>query len=124
VIAATGLFDYYRYFVIWSHHPTTRAAFTHNLVSIGQYLNALPDSKPRFVVTNTGPMPAQTVIFVTQGHPPATYLLPEELTSTVFPRGSVIVPLAADAGIFTAIRARGIELSEDRQDEFTAGVVR
>jgi hypothetical protein len=124
LIAATGLFEYYRYFVVWPKPAATREAFTHNLVSIGEYLNALPDDTPRFVVVNTDPMFAQTVIFVTHGHPAAKYLSSGEALSTAFPKGSVIAPLAVDEPIFTAIRERGIEISEDRREEFTVGVVR
>ncbi len=124
VVAATGLFEYYRYFGVWANQPSTREAFTHNLVSIGDYLNALPDNTPRFVVATADPMPSQTVIFVTQGHPAATYLSPEQARIVPFPHGSVIVPLADSEPVFEILRQRGIAISEDRREEFTAGVVR
>jgi len=123
VVATTGLFEYYRYFAIWPDQPTTREAFTHNLVSIGEYLNALPDDIPRFIIVNADPVSAQTIIFVTQAHPAAKYLSPDEALNTTFPHGGVIVLLSENDRVFEALQGQGIAISTEKHAEFTTGIV-
>ena len=104
-------------------------AFDQPLVDLGKYLNSLPQEEPRYVVTNvegepvphTNPdgseelvsMPAQTVIFITQGHPPATYLSADELEGTKFPHGSVLIPMAADDQLISELRKRGFVVEKN-----------
>ncbi len=58
-------------------------------------------------------MPAQTVIFITQEHPPATYLSADELESTKFPHGSVLIPMAADDQLISELRKRGFVVEKN-----------
>jgi dolichyl-phosphate-mannose-protein mannosyltransferase len=129
LLTFSGAFEFYRYFIAWARHPDVAFAFDQPLVDLGRYLNSLPKEEPRYVVTNvqgvpvphTNPdgseelvsMPAQTVIFVTQGHPPATYLSADELESTKFPHGSVLIPMAADDQLISELRKRGFVVEKN-----------
>lgn len=70
---------YYSYFMTWGQNPNVQNAFAANYVEIGREMRALPDTSPKTVVVNAGgvsvrgiPMPAQTVMFMTDS------FLPEE----------------------------------------------
>jgi 4-amino-4-deoxy-L-arabinose transferase-like glycosyltransferase len=70
VIAGWG---YYDYFVVWAQNPNVPGAFSANYVTIGQQINALPASTPKYVIVNAGgvpvrgiPTPAETTMFVTR----------------------------------------------------------
>ncbi|HEY5221063.1 MAG TPA: glycosyltransferase family 39 protein [Candidatus Paceibacterota bacterium] len=69
VVAGWG---YYDYFVVWAQNPNVPGAFSANYVTIGQEINALPASTPKYVVVNAGgvlargvPVPAETTMFIT-----------------------------------------------------------
>ena len=66
------LATYQNYFLRWAGHPETYAAFSADLLHIGQFLNSLPRDIKKYVVINAAgtdvrgiPMPAQTVMFAT-----------------------------------------------------------
>lgn len=96
-----------RYFRVWARDPNTARAFAKIYVDVGQRLNSLPASTPRFVIVDTKgtlmthqnpdgsqrdiPMPAQTIMFGTIGHPPATYLLPQDVPAYSFPPEAVTI---------------------------------
>ena len=101
ILVLIAAIESYRYFGVWAKDPETAQAFNWQFVEIANQFNALPASQPRFVVVEAGgvlvahknpdgsvkniPMPAQTVMFATLGHPAATYLLPEEAKTYAFP---------------------------------------
>jgi hypothetical protein len=58
--------------VLWAPNPNTAAAFNADYVAIGRQINALPVEVPKYVVVqangvpvNSIPMPAETVMFIT-----------------------------------------------------------
>ncbi|TSC77390.1 MAG: hypothetical protein G01um101433_620 [Parcubacteria group bacterium Gr01-1014_33] len=66
------LATYERYFQNWAQKPETYYAFATDFLHIGQYLNTLPTETKKIVVVNASgtdvrgiPMPAQTVMFIT-----------------------------------------------------------
>jgi hypothetical protein len=105
LLIVVGGVEGYRYFGVWTNDPNTATAFAQDYVDVGQQLNALPAGTPRFVIVEANsdfvvhqnpdgarkpiPMPAQTVMFETIGHPPATYLLRQDVPSYSFPPDAV-----------------------------------
>ena len=87
---------YVSYFIVWAKNPNVYWAFNENYVEIGNQMNALPASTPKYVVVTAGgvlargiPVPAETVMFVTDSFTTSTqlahhitYLLPDQ-TSTI-----------------------------------------
>jgi hypothetical protein len=87
---------YISYFIVWAKNPNIYWAFNENYVEIGNQINALPASTPKYVVVEAGgvlargiPVPAETVMFVTNSFTTSTqiaqhirYLLPDQ-TSTI-----------------------------------------
>jgi len=66
-----GIQSYITYFVVWGDNPNVRDAFTARYADIGESMTAMPVSIAKYVVVNTGgvlvngiPMPAQTVMFL------------------------------------------------------------
>ena len=73
LLGAMAIFEYNRYFNIWGGSPHTAGAFTQEYVHIADQINALPQSVKKYVIVRAGgvevygvPMPAQTVMFLTQ----------------------------------------------------------
>ncbi len=63
---------YDTYFIVWAKNPNTYAAFSNDYVELGRKLNELPASMPTYVIVKVGgvlvngiPVPAQTVMFIT-----------------------------------------------------------
>lgn len=93
---------YIAYFLIWAKSPHTQGAFNAEYVTLGRELNALPAEIPKYVVVQAGgvevrgiPMPAQTVMFVTDTFTPEKqrvkniyYVLPQEEDN--LPPGAVV----------------------------------
>ncbi len=83
---------YHSYFIRWAKHPEVAGAFAANYAAIGRYLRSLPREMPKYIVIEAGgtdvrgiPMPAQTVMFLTDTFRPEDqvkrnfrYLLPSE----------------------------------------------
>lgn len=72
LLLTVPLMTYRNYFLRWAQHPQTHAAFSANLLHIGQFLNSLPPDIQKYVIVNIPgvdvrgiPMPAQTVMFAT-----------------------------------------------------------
>lgn len=68
---------YVAYFVVWAKNPNTAAAFSADYVYLGQKLNSLPADVPKYVIVEASgvevrgiPMPAQTVMFITDTFSP------------------------------------------------------
>jgi len=82
---------YITYFVLWANNPNTADAFSQNYVTLSKEISGLPTNIPKYVVVNaTGvlvrsiPMPAQTVMFITDTYEPSAqqakkifYVLPQ-----------------------------------------------
>jgi hypothetical protein len=99
-IATVTVYAYIDYFVVWAQNPNVPGAFNTNYVTIGNEINALPTSTPKYVVINADgvmtrgyPMPVETTMFITDSFLPNVaaaknihYLLPNE-TSTI-PEGT------------------------------------
>ncbi len=69
---------YYSYFYAWGRSPEVKGAFAADYVEIGRKINALPQSEHKYVVVSAGgvlvrgvPMPAQTVMFITDSFLPS-----------------------------------------------------
>jgi len=87
---------YVAYFITWAQNPNVHGAFNADYVAIGNEINALPASTPKYVVANASgvitrgfPMPVETTMFITDSFLPSGaaaknihYLLPDE-TSTI-----------------------------------------
>jgi len=63
---------YRDYFIRWANNPNTYFAFSTDIFNLGKFLNGLPGETKKYVVVNLPgvdvrgiPMPAQTVMFVT-----------------------------------------------------------
>lgn len=97
--------SYTTYFVRWGKNPNVAGAFSQNYVEIGKQLNTLPKELPKYVVVKANgvlvngiPMPAQTVMFITD-----TYTAEKQKDKNIFyilpspteqiPDGSYVVVL-------------------------------
>jgi 4-amino-4-deoxy-L-arabinose transferase-like glycosyltransferase len=94
-IAGVAVYGYVDYFIIWAQNPNVPGAFNADYVAIGQEMNALPATTPKYVVVNAGgvlargiPVPAETTMFITNSFTTSTqeaqnihYLLPDETSS-------------------------------------------
>lgn len=124
-IAVIILQSYYSYFVVWAKNSAVEAAFTANLVDIGNLTSQLHnDGWQTIVVVNENgvpvpypdgiPMPAQTVMFVetencynTNGRnvikscrPYSSYIKPNQLNTISASAKTAIVPLKDEQQIF------------------------
>ncbi len=73
LLMAIGIVEYDKYFNKWAKRPEVRDAFAADLVELGRKINQLPKETPKYVLVNASgvlvnniPMPAQTVMFMTQ----------------------------------------------------------
>jgi hypothetical protein len=77
---------YVNYFILWANNPNTRDAFSSNYVELGKKLNSLPQEVKKYVVVEAEgvlvrgiPMPAQTVMFITD-----TFLPEKQAQKNIF----------------------------------------
>lgn len=77
VFVALAIEPYSTYFLKWGKNPNTPGAFAADYVSIGRELKSLPKEMPKCVLIKAGgvevrgvPMPAQTVMFITDTFTP------------------------------------------------------
>lgn len=99
--------EYDKYFNKWGKNPETASAFNQKYVDIGNRLNVLPQKTNKYVLVNTGgvlvngiPMPAQTVMFITDTFTPEKqlakrifYLTREQFEKGEYDRMGVVIPL-------------------------------
>ncbi|HUO75418.1 MAG TPA: glycosyltransferase family 39 protein [Candidatus Paceibacterota bacterium] len=104
LLFAIGVAEANRYFVTWAQDPNVPGAFNENYADIARHINSLPPATLKYVIVNAGgvlvngiPMPAQTVMYLTDTWTPAdqaahhvVYLLPEQVASTRIPRGAAV----------------------------------
>ena len=101
--------EYNKYFILWGKNPEVSNAYSQNYVSIGNYLNSLPDSVQKYVIVNASGVPVplpdglpvsdQTTVFMERSvyaKTRATYLLPSDLTKIIPIGNTVIIPLQTD----------------------------
>ncbi len=123
-LASLVFIEFWRYFIVWGQNPETRGAFTQNYVDQANYLNSLPASSlnrgepgeiKKYVFVNEGgvpvpypdgiPMPAQTMIFLTNKTPNIKYMTPEnckDCPNIITP--AVFLPLRYDENLFNDFR--------------------
>lgn len=106
---------YITYFILWGKNPNTAGAFNQNYLDIGRQINALPKEIHKYVIVkasgvlaNGVPVPAQTVMYLTNSFSPAKqkennisycmpqennklYCLPEKTTLNQIPQNSFIL---------------------------------
>ncbi|MBI4117426.1 MAG: glycosyltransferase family 39 protein [Parcubacteria group bacterium] len=73
LLASIGFAEYDKYFNQWAKRPEVQDAFSADFAEVGKQINQLPKEIPKYVVVNVDgvladgiPMPAQTVMFITQ----------------------------------------------------------
>lgn len=107
LLAAFTTVEYNKYFDQWAKNPNVAMAFNQNYVDIGNKLNSLPIKTKKYVLVNAWgvpvngiPMPAQTVMFVTDTYTPEKqkakniyYLTEEQFKKGQYDRNSVVIPL-------------------------------
>lgn len=93
---------YHTYFIKWAKNPNVPGAFAQSYVDIGNKLNSLPISTPKYVIVKAGgvdvrgmPMPTQTTMFITDTFTPEKqalknihYILPDQVNQ--IPPGAYI----------------------------------
>lgn len=91
------------YFIKWARNPNTQGAFAVDYVAIGREINKLPRETPKYVVVEAGgvnvrgiPMPAQTVMFITDSFTPDKQH--EKNIHYVLPQDKSTIPL--DSSVF------------------------
>lgn len=106
-LIALPLIAYNTYFVKWAKNPNTAGAFTENYTNIAKELNSIPKTTPKVVVVEAGgvlvrgiPMPAQTVMFLTDSFTKAgqarnniSYLTGDEFKTSQIPKSSFVVTI-------------------------------
>lgn len=127
-LVATGAVEGCRYFYVWARDPHVPSEFDASKVEIGQFLNSLGPSTPRYVAVDRGdddvripyknsdgsdfplPIAAETILFETQGRRSPAFLFEDEAARTSFPPGSVIVQLYSSPRFFADLQTRGLRL--------------
>lgn len=73
--AATAVFAFVSYFVVFAKSPQATGAFAQNYVDLGKEINSLPASAKKYIVVEAGgvdvhgvPMPAMTTMFITRSY--------------------------------------------------------
>jgi 4-amino-4-deoxy-L-arabinose transferase-like glycosyltransferase len=94
-IIFVGIYGYVNYFIVWAQNRNVPGAFNADYVAIGEQINALPKTTPKYVVVTAGgvlargiPVPAETTMFIThsfttqdQAANNIHYLLPDQVGS-------------------------------------------
>jgi 4-amino-4-deoxy-L-arabinose transferase-like glycosyltransferase len=107
LLIAFTLVEYDKYFNQWAKNPNVALAFNRNYVDIGDRLNEMPVKIKKYVVVNAPgilvngiPMPAQTIMFITDTYTPEKqkakniyYLTEEQFKRGLYDRNSVVIPL-------------------------------
>ena len=106
-LASIAFVEYDKYFNQWAKNPNVAPAFNQNYVDIGNRLNAMPQKIKKYVLVNAWgvpvngiPMPAQTVMFITDTFTPEKqlakrifYLTEEQFQKGEYDRNGVVIPL-------------------------------
>jgi 4-amino-4-deoxy-L-arabinose transferase-like glycosyltransferase len=112
-LTACMFFEYDKYFNQWANNPNVPPAFNASYVTLGQVLNQMPINIKKYVLVNAPgvevvtpgsgqvvPMPAQTVMFITDTWTPDKqaaknifYLTPAEYAAGQYDKKSIIIRL-------------------------------
>jgi hypothetical protein len=107
LLIAFTLVEYDKYFNQWAKNPNVAVAFNQNYIALGNRLNTMPVKIKKYVLVNAGgvlvnniPMPAQTVMFITDTYTPEKqlakrifYLTEEQYKKGQYDRNGIIIPL-------------------------------
>ncbi|MBI2063701.1 MAG: glycosyltransferase family 39 protein [Candidatus Yanofskybacteria bacterium] len=107
LLTSLTIAEYDKYFNKWARNSNTADAFAQNYVDIGERLNAMPQNVKKYVLVNAGgvlvndiPMPAQTVMYLTDTYTPEKqqaknlfYLTEAQYEAGQYDRNSVVIPL-------------------------------
>lgn len=102
-----GFVEYWRYFKVWSPAPETATAFNQNYIDIANKLNSTKSTVKRYILVNEDgvlvngiPMPAQTVIFLTDTYTAEKqkaknifYLTESQYQKGQYSKNSIVIPL-------------------------------
>lgn len=125
-LAVHIVITYSNYFIRWANLPETYFAFSKNYAGIGQWLKGLPDDIPKYAVLNARgafvrapddqntkplPMPAQTIMFLTNTWPASKqssknihYILPTELDQITCYQSCLVTFLERDPSLNLEIK--------------------
>ena len=106
-LAAVMVFEYDKYFYRWALNPNVPPAFSTRYLGLGDYLNQLPPEIKKYVLVNIGgvpvndiPMPAQTVMFITDTYTTEKqkarniyYLTEDQYRKGEYDKAGVLLPL-------------------------------
>ncbi|MFC1630229.1 ArnT family glycosyltransferase [Patescibacteria group bacterium] len=111
--------SYNKYFCSWANDPNVQGAFTRQFVEIGYVLNSFSSEINKYVIVNEGgvrvplpdgiPMSSQTIEFIENTRPDlpkSTYLLPEDIHNINPEKGTIIIPMKYDEGLFNEIQQK------------------
>ena len=134
VLLLVPVFTFRNYFVRWANNPNTYFAFSTDLLHLGQFLNNLPLETKKYVVVNLPgvevrgiPMPAQTVMFVTdtfreekRRRKNIQYILPSELEKITLGEDKTIIGLLKgdDREVLRPLQERFPELKVKAPGDF------
>ena len=114
LLAALAWREFNKYFLDWGQRPEVKDEFTQRYVDEANYLNSLPASIHKYVLVNERgvpvpypngiPMPAQTIIFLTQGKSEIKYLVPASGSSFSPKTPAVILPMRYEQEIFDELK--------------------
>ncbi|MCR4328156.1 MAG: glycosyltransferase family 39 protein [Patescibacteria group bacterium] len=89
------------YFLRWAHNSNTQGAFAADYVAIGHEINLLPKKTQKYMVIEAGgvdirgiPMPAQTVMFITNSFLPENQI--EKNIHYILPADRITIPSNAE----------------------------
>jgi hypothetical protein len=147
LIVGTGAYDARLYFRNWQKHPAhvLYQTFSQQQADESAFLNSLPASTPRFVISDEGPtsplhsdpalgaevdyhmaMRAQTVAFGTMDHAHPLFMTIEEAVAqkpASFPSGSVIIPLEGRVRTLESLQQHGARLEIQEKPSFAYAIV-
>lgn len=107
ILTISAYAEYDKYFNRWAANSNVAGAFAQKYVDLGKRLNVMPTNLKKYVLVNTGgvlvnniPMPAQTVMFVTDTYTMAKqtaqniyYLTEEQFRKGQYDRRGIVLPL-------------------------------
>jgi 4-amino-4-deoxy-L-arabinose transferase-like glycosyltransferase len=131
--------EYHRYFIYWGENQETKGAFTQRFADQANYLNSLNPAIKKYVIVNEPgtpvpwpdglPMPAQTIIFLTNAHDPQnkieylkaneTQKLSDYLINSSGGSPIVVLPMAPDQTLLANLKDRFPGGQIEKKQDFT-----
>ncbi len=92
ILVLIVLLQFNNYFINWSNQEETRSAFKNYYVQLGRYLNSLPPSTNKIVISS--PVTSETTMFLENiENKKSLYLFPENINQIPEKENTVIVPI-------------------------------